>query len=509
MAAAALAGALGGASAISWEESARQLLGTLEVAIHARSDAATSKRPPVADRAAFAAPAPDRVSADEPSVPAAARSFSDRSRMRILVMTNLYPRPGHENAGTYNRQQFRVLAAEHDVTLISPVMWTEELSDRWSGRPTASRYTNADGIDVRHPIYYYPPKMAQHRYGECYLASVRPEFERAVRENRPDVVLACFAYPDGWAAVRLAHGANLPVAIKVIGSDVLVAGRNRNRRPCVASAIREADAIAAVSRDLAEHSIDLGADPDRIFVVPEGIDRTLFHPLDRTEARTRLGVPSDVPMVLFVGNLLLSKGAGVLVEACGHMARSGVDFRCYIVGRGRDESRVRALVAKLGLGDRVTLVGPRPLGELADWYASSDVVTLPSYSEGIPNVLREARACGRPFVATRVGGIPEISDPSTSVLVDPGASEALAAALADVLGGRMAAAALAGALGGASAISWEESARQLLDTLRRAIQTRASGFAGEPDSSRGPRTLMGGFPLTEADSPFEAERQTS
>jgi teichuronic acid biosynthesis glycosyltransferase TuaC len=124
----------------------------------------------------------------------------------------------------------------------------------------------------------------------------------------------------------------------------------------------------------------------------------------------------------------------------------------------------------------VTLVGPRPLAELTNWYGACDLVALPSYSEGIPNVLREAVACGRPFVATQVGGIPEIADPSTSVLVEPGSPEALADALTDVLSGRMTAAALTKASGGTSSISWEESAERLVESLLAAIRIKTTGF---------------------------------
>jgi glycosyltransferase involved in cell wall biosynthesis len=398
--------------------------------------------------------------------------------MRILIVTKIYPRPGYENLGSFNQQQFRSLASDHDVTVISPVAWTEEIVARLSGRRTSSRYINADGIDVWHPVYYYPPKMLQHLYGECYLASLRPSFERAVREHRPDVVLACFAYPDGWAAVRLAHEAGLPVVIKIIGSDILVSGRKRGLRSRVGDSLRGADALVVVSRDLADHSINLGADPRRLFFIAEGIDQILFHPVDRGTARADLGLASEGRMILFVGNILLSKGAGDLVRACDVLARAGVEFHCYLVGRGRDESRVRSQIASLGLEKRVTLVGPRPLAELTNWYGACDLVALPSYSEGIPNVLREAVACGRPFVATQVGGIPEIADPSTSVLVEPGSPEALADALTDVLSGRMAAAALTKASGGTSSISWEESAARLVETLRWAIQARSPSAPG-------------------------------
>jgi glycosyltransferase involved in cell wall biosynthesis len=74
----------------------------------------------------------------------------------------------------------------------------------------------------------------------------------------------------------------------------------------------------------------------------------------------------------------------------------------------------------------VVLVGPKPQAELPDWYRAADVVTLPSFSEGIPNVLREAIACGVPFVATNVGGIPELVRGPAARLVPPADPAALA-----------------------------------------------------------------------------------
>ncbi len=222
--------------------------------------------------------------------------------MRILAVTNLYPRPGHETIASFNLQQFRALAAEHELSVIAPVQWTERLVDRFGGRHTPARRTDEAGFAVRHPTYYYPPKVLQSLYGECYQASVRREFERAVAEFRPDVVLGCYAHPDGWAVVRLAHKAGLPAVLKIVGTDVLVTALNPARRRKVAEALSRADGVAAVSRDLAEHAIALGAHPDRVHVVPEGIDTGMFCPGDRAESRSRLGLPAGVPTVLFVGN---------------------------------------------------------------------------------------------------------------------------------------------------------------------------------------------------------------
>ena len=183
-------------------------------------------------------------------------------------------------------------------------------------------------------------------------------------------------------------------------------------------------------------------------------------------------------MVLFVGNVLRSKGAAVLVEACALLARRGRSFSCYLVGRGRDERRVAALAARRGLAGRVVLAGARPFAELPDWYRACDVVALPSFSEGIPNVLREAAACGRPFVATRVGGIPEVAEASSSRLVAAGSAAELAGALSEALAGGLAAPSCGGP---AAPIGWDESARRLAGALGEA-RARYEGRRSSPSS---------------------------
>lgn len=399
--------------------------------------------------------------------------------MRVLAITNLYPRPGHETVAPFNRQQLRALAADHELAVVAPVLWTEELRDRWRGRRTPRSYRNDDGIWVTHPLYYYPPKLMTHLYGKFYLASVRPVVERLLGEFRPDVLFGCWAHPDGWATVQLARHAGVPAVVKVVGSDVLVTTLQGARRRRVAEGLRQADGVVAVSHDLARHVADLGVDPAKIHVVHEGIDRDLFTPGDRSESRRRLGLPEQGRMILFVGNLLLSKGAGVLIEACAQLQARHVEFTCYLVGRGRDEGRLRALASRHRLENQVVLAGVRGHGELPDWYRASNVVALPSYSEGIPNVLREASSCGVPYVATRVGGIPEISNETTGELVEPGSATELAEALERLLDAPRP---RSGA-GEMATISCAQSAAQLADCLRIACQARAVPTGPDPGQS--------------------------
>lgn len=355
--------------------------------------------------------------------------------MRILALTNLYPNPLQPQRGQFNRQQFRAIAATAAVRVISPVSWVDELGERWrSGRRLeADRQVDCDGLHVAHPRYVYTPKVLRGRHGQFFRWSIRPAFDRAVEEFRPDLVYTCWAYPDGWASIDLARRRRLPVVIKVHGSDILTLLTTRARRRATAEALCAADAVVAVSHDLAERVIRLGVDPERVEVVYDGIDRRLFSPGDGREARRRLQLDQDEPVVLFVGNLVPVKGLDVLVEACNLLAKRGVRFTCILIGRGPLDATLRRETAQRGLSDRVLLLGPRAHADLPDWFRAADVFVLPSRSEGVPNVLLEAAACGTPFVASRVGGIPELTSMGPNRLVTPGCPAELADAIEEQL----------------------------------------------------------------------------
>jgi glycosyltransferase involved in cell wall biosynthesis len=253
------------------------------------------------------------------------------------------------------------------------------------------------------------------------LRSIRSAFDRAVRELRPQIVLASWAYPDAWAAWKLARGANLPLVAKVHGSDVLLLAKGARRQRTL-EALSGADAVIAVSRQLAARTAELGVEPSRLHVVYNGVDTTLFTPGDARAARAGLKLSAE-PLVLFVGNLAPVKGLNVLIDACALLRDRGVRFECRLIGQGPLRRALSRRIQTAGLAQLVQLHGPCRLAELPDWYRAASVLALPSFSEGVPNVILEARACGTPVVASRVGGIPEILDAS---LVPPNDAGALA-----------------------------------------------------------------------------------
>jgi glycosyltransferase involved in cell wall biosynthesis len=355
--------------------------------------------------------------------------------MRVLVMTNVYPNPYQPNRATYNRHQLRLLAERHPVRVIAPILWTDERRARRAGGPPLppGRRVTLDGLTVDHPRYWYTPKVLRGLYGRFFLWSVRKAFRAAAAEFRPDVVFAPWAYPDGWAAVRLARPAGLPAVIQIHGSDVRLVGDYPGRVGGTADALRQADGVVAVSRDLAERAVRLGADPEWTRVVIDGVDRQTFRPGDRAAARARLGFRPGVRHVLFVGALLPVKGLDVLLDACARLPGRSAPWELHLVGEGALRDRLTRQAAGAGLADRVRSHGGKPHADLPDWFRAADLFVLPSRSEGTPNVLLEAAACGTPFVATAVGGVPDIAPLGASRLVpaeDPGRlAEAIAAAL--------------------------------------------------------------------------------
>lgn len=164
----------------------------------------------------------------------------------------------------------------------------------------------------------------------------------------------------------------------------------------------------------------------RFPVVRCGVDASVFAPRPETG--------NAVPELLCVGRLVPAKGQHILVEACARLARDGVPFHLTLVGDGPDRESLKALVARLGLQERIAFAGALGQAEVRRHYDRADVFVLPSFAEGVPVVLMEAMAKEVPVVSTVIAGIPELIESGTDgLLVPPADPEALAAAVAGLL----------------------------------------------------------------------------
>jgi glycosyltransferase involved in cell wall biosynthesis len=393
--------------------------------------------------------------------------------MRVLALTKIFPNELEPLSAPFNRLQFAALAEHAEVEVLASIPWFPAASwfGRWSatGRLAGVPATEViDGLTVRHPRFAYLPKFGHGMAGPLYAASLAPVVMRY--RGRVDVLLGSWAYPDGYAAVLLAELLGVPAVIKVHGSDLNVLSTLAGPRRRLEWALARAARVVTVSRPLAAKAAELGAPVDRIDVVPNGIDRGVFHPRDRAEARRALGLAADGPIVLFVGHVTEKKGALDLVRAFGAAGSALRGTRLVLVGDGSGLDACSKLCAELGVD--AALVGAESHERIPTWLAACDVLALPSWNEGTPNVVLEALACGRRVVATSVGGIPDVvTSPELGTLVAPRDIEALARALSAAVATPYSAETIAKAL---PTPSWQGSARLLHGSLLAALEARAS-----------------------------------
>ncbi|MFO0571997.1 MAG: glycosyltransferase family 4 protein [Polyangiaceae bacterium] len=387
--------------------------------------------------------------------------------MHVLVLTKIFPNRIEPHACPFNRQQFAALAHYAEVDVLATIPWfpAARSFSRWSraGRlGSVPALERIDQLSVFHPRYAYFPKLGGSAGGPLYVASVAPlvwQFRGSV-----DVIVGSWAYPDGYAAVVLARWLGVPAVIKVHGSDVHLLGQRSGSKKGVEWALEHADGVVAVSHELASCVEKLGAAPSRVHVVPNGVDVDLFHPRERSETRRSLGVGA-AQAALFVGRIEQEKGVLDLVRAFARRELQRDEL--WFVGDGPERQRCVALARELGVHAR--FFGERPLAEVAAFMAASDVVVLPSYAEGSPNVVAEALACGRRVVASDVGGVPElVHSPELGWRVAPGDVTALGSALEAALGRPEDddAEAIRRAAG---ISSWSQSAGELFDVLSRIV----------------------------------------
>jgi D-inositol-3-phosphate glycosyltransferase len=194
---------------------------------------------------------------------------------------------------------------------------------------------------------------------------------------------------------------------------------------------QQADLLIASTADEADDLItSYKANPDRIYVVPPGIDLATFHPLDRNEARRKIGYGAG-RLLLFVGRLERLKGVEIAIRALALLRdRAHDDLRLIVLGedalqggtRDGEESekeRLKAVATSLGVRDRVDFLGSVAHHELPYFYAAADALVMPSYSESFGLVALEAQACGRPVVASGVSGLRSVvRDEVSGYLID-------------------------------------------------------------------------------------------
>jgi teichuronic acid biosynthesis glycosyltransferase TuaC len=333
-------------------------------------------------------------------------------------------------------------------------------------------------VEVFHPRWVFPPHGTPLNV-LCLATRLQILLRRIRREFAFDLIDAHFGYPEGAAAALLAAAAGVPFTITLRGNETMFAGF-RYRRDAMRRAFRRAGRVIAVSEDLRQFAVTEGVAEERTVTIPNGIDRELFFPRDRQAARAKHGLLAGRKVIVSAGELIEAKGHHLAAEALRTLLDEGMDAELLIVGatgRGgsRFEQMLRQRVVELGLAGRVRFIGFVGRAGMAELLSAADVFCLASYTEGWPNVVNEALACGAPVVATHVGGVPSmLISEQYGFMVPPRDLPALRDALRQALSRPWDRAAIAG-WGGSR--TWQQVASEVLEAMRRLVPGAAQAEA--------------------------------
>ncbi|HXB75631.1 MAG TPA: glycosyltransferase [Candidatus Acidoferrales bacterium] len=350
-------------------------------------------------------------------------------RPRIAAISHFFPsaEQPHRGIPLYHRMEALRAYADVDIYCVDPLYPSLRVLQprRFQYAPPAG-----GGVERDSSIHYvrYPalPVLSRPWNGRSCAQGLLP----ILAQNRPDLILGFFAYPEGDAAIRVGSRLDVPVVVGLLGSDVRMT--RGITRLAVRRVLRRADFVTGVSQELCHQAIRLGASPDRIAAIPNGCDATMFRPSDRCQARSELGIRPDAELVLFVGRLIPLKGLRELFQAVAGLARTHPRLELACIGEGYLMEELRSQAAQ-NMPERVRLLGGFPPETVARWLAAANLLCLPSYSEGCPSVVIEALSSGRPVVATDVGGVPELVDENCGILTRPHDPAALCQALESAL----------------------------------------------------------------------------
>lgn len=360
--------------------------------------------------------------------------------MKILMATSSYPLFEGDGTAPFIEEIARgVVARGHHIDIVLPAHPRLKRNDEAGVRLFPFSYAPFPALNV----WGYAQSLKADRGFRwktllvapfAALATWRAVRRRLGRESY-DVVHAHWVVPGGVLAHGPARAAGKALVISLHGSDVFAAERNALVGFAARQAFASAGAVTACSSDLRDRAIVLGARAEATRTVPYGVDARFFapgrlEPGERDAMRRRLGASPDHTLVVAVGRLVEKKGFVPLIQALGNAPR----FHLALVGDGDLEAELRASAAKVGAS--LTLAGRFSRAETAIALKCADIVAVPSVVDskgnvdGLPNALLEAMATGRPIVASRVAGIPDVvTDGVEGLLVPQNDAAALRAAL--------------------------------------------------------------------------------
>jgi len=335
----------------------------------------------------------------------------------LTIISNLYPLPWEPNRATFNKQQFEQLDDTFNLNVLVPIAFNEWFKHR-------SEITQS--TTLRYVPYFYLPKLGRRFYSIFLFMSILCHSGLWLKRKKNHILLASWAFPEAVATSWLSKLLRCKFFFKVHGNDINFHGTFPARAKQIVSASKHAEGILSVSKALKKKMIAMGVESNKVEVIYNGVNHQKFG-----EQQPRK-IPGDY--VLYVGNLKVTKGVFELLEGFAKIAEQYSGLKLVFAGPGGLQPQLLAKAKQLMIEKNIIFLGSVNHEELPALMQHSRIVALPSYNEGVPNVLLESMACGTPVLATAVGGIPEVViENICGLLIPPKDCDAVASGLTTIL----------------------------------------------------------------------------
>jgi glycosyltransferase involved in cell wall biosynthesis len=334
-------------------------------------------------------------------------------RRNVLALSFLFPNAAHPGYGIFVLNRLKAVQRFCNLRVVAPIQWIP-IVGALLGRDSKSipAKESIEGVEVFHPRFAVVPRYMKWLDSITYFFAAR-RIVRALEADESfvfDLVDVHWTYPDIVAAYFLARQRGKKFVVTLRGHEAFYDEEISLRRWLVSYFLRRADFVIALSTELRDKAIRLGVRAERTSVVLNGVNLGRFRYMDRADSRRELGLAPIGTVIISVGRLTEKKGHHEIVKILPALADKGpIDF--YIIGGVNREDDFGPTLRKL-IGDlklpNVHILDRVPQDQLPLWYGAADLFCLATKSEGCPNVVLEALACGTPVIATDAGAIGEL-----------------------------------------------------------------------------------------------------